>query len=99
MIRRIPWRMLFLGAFLLAATGCEPHRSFLRPKDEDELPPGRPAGSRIDSDASKIIGVGSDDKRPTSFFKTDRTAGGWSSRPRRSRGTSARNDRGRPGPR
>ena len=29
---------MFLGAYFLATAGCEPHHSFLRKKDEDELP-------------------------------------------------------------
>ena len=71
---------LFLGAIYLASTGCEPHGSWLRPKDEDELPPRKKSGvSAVDSDPSKILGVDSDEKQPTSFFKSDRRAGGWSS--------------------
>jgi hypothetical protein len=76
-MRRLRGFGLFLGAICLASTGCETHRSWLRPKDEDELPPRR---TGIDSDTSKILGVDSDDKAtPTSFFKTNRRTGGWSS--------------------
>ncbi len=78
-MRRIQRFGMFLGACLLATTGCEPHHSFLRKQDEDELPARKNGVSRVDSDASKIIGLDSDDKKPTSFFKSDRTAGGWSS--------------------
>ena len=71
---------LLLGAICLASTGCEPHGSWLRPKDEDELPPRSSGMKGVNSDTSKILGVDSDDKTtPTSFFKTDRRTGGWSS--------------------
>ena len=78
-MRRIQRFGMFLGAYFLATAGCEPHHSFLRKKDEDELPARKNGVSRVDSDTSKIIGLDSDDKKPTSFFKSDRTAGGWSS--------------------
>jgi hypothetical protein len=69
---------LFLGA-ILASTGCEPHSSWLRHKDEDELPPRSSGIKAVDSDTSKILGVDSDDKKATPFFKSDRRVGGLSS--------------------
>ena len=77
-MRRLRRFGLFLGAICLASTGCEPHGSWLRPKDEDELPPRKSGVSAVESDTSKILGVDSDDQKPTSFFKNNRRAGGWS---------------------
>ncbi|MGP0065842.1 MAG: hypothetical protein ACLQGP_19845 [Isosphaeraceae bacterium] len=70
---------LFLGAVCLISAGCEPHKSWLRPQDEDELPP-RGSGLKGTSSDGSIIGSNSGDQTtPTSFFKTDRRTGGWSS--------------------
>ncbi len=71
---------LFLGAVVLASTGCE--HSWLRPRDEDELPP-RAKGLKGNSSDDPVIGTNSGDTTtPTSFFKSDRRAGGWSSEAR-----------------
>jgi hypothetical protein len=83
MIRRFPWRKLFLGALCLVAVGCEPHRSWLRHNDDDDKV-AKAAGNPTEDDLSsrKVIGGSSDDTDARSFFKNDRTSGGWSSEAR-----------------
>jgi hypothetical protein len=67
---------LFLGAVVLASTGCQ--HSWLRPKDEDELPP-RGKGLRGPGSDDSVIGSNSGDTTTsTSFFKNDRPVGGLS---------------------
>src|SRR5262245_7798259 len=88
MMRRFICPGLLLSTLVLGSLGCEPHCSFLRPKDHDEQfvadravsDPSRPTA--IESDASKIMSVDSDPKDPKPFFKGDRKSGGWSSEAR-----------------
>jgi hypothetical protein len=78
MIRRFPWGTLFLGLMSLVPAGCEPHRSWLRPKDDDMMT--RAMGD--DSDSGKIIAGSAEDANARSFFKSDRRSGAWSSEAR-----------------
>jgi hypothetical protein len=78
MIRRFPWRKLFLGLLCLVPAGCEPHRSWLRPKDDDMMT----RASEDDSKRGKVIGGNADDADARSFFKSDRRSGAWSSEAR-----------------
>jgi hypothetical protein len=80
MIRRIPWRTLFLGALYLVPMGCEPHHSWLRKNDDDMM--SRAADSKDSSDSPKIIGSSSDDKDASTFFQNNRRSGAWSSEAR-----------------
>lgn len=80
MIRRLPWRKVFLAALCLVPAGCEPLHSWLRNKDDDDakaLASGNPTEDDLKS--RKVIGGSSDDANPQSFFKSDRRSGGWSS--------------------
>jgi hypothetical protein len=81
MIRRFPWRRLSLGLLCFALAGCETHRWWLRPKDDDDMM-ARAAGSKDDSDSGKIIGGSADDKDARSFFQNNRRSGAWSSEAR-----------------
>jgi hypothetical protein len=78
MIRRFPWGTLFLGLMSLVPAGCEPHRSWLRPKDDDMMA----RAAEDDSKPGKIIGGSADDADAQSFFKSDRRSGAWSSEAR-----------------
>ncbi len=40
------------------------------------------AAGKDDSGSSKILGASPDDPTPSTFFKSNRTAGGWSSEAR-----------------
>jgi hypothetical protein len=88
MMRRFIFHGLVLSALAIGAVGCEPHRSFFRPKDEadpvaqkhDQDDPTKP--NAVQSDASKIMSVDSDSKDQKPFFKSDRRSGGWSSEAR-----------------
>ena len=82
MIRRYPWRKLFLGALCFVSVGCEPHRSFLRPRDDDGkmASPGNPTEDDLKS--RKVIGGSADETDTRSFFKNDRRSGAWSSEAR-----------------
>jgi hypothetical protein len=82
MIRRLPWRKLFLGVLCLVPAGCEPHRSWLRPKDDDDMMAR--AGNPIEDDlkSRKVIGGNADDTNASSFFQNNRRSGAWSSEAR-----------------
>ncbi len=82
MIRRIPWLRWVLSALCLVSTGCEPHDSWRRRNEDDDLPRRGSDVKAVDSDTSKILGVDSDEKSTKPFFKSDRTSGGWSSEAR-----------------
>ena len=82
MIRRFPWRRLILGALCFVSLGCEPHHSWLRHNDDDDLSrPGSDAKA-VDTDTSKIQAVDSDGKSSKSFFDNSRPSLGWSSKAR-----------------
>jgi hypothetical protein len=72
MIRRFPWRMLFLGALCLVPAGCEPHNSWLRRDDDDKK------AIAAESGPDKVIGKSSDDQDASNFFANDRPSGGLS---------------------
>jgi hypothetical protein len=82
MIRRFPWRKVFLGLLCLVPAGCEPRHSFLRPKKDGDDMMALAADSEKDSDSGKIIGGSSDDKDASSFFQKNRRSGAWSSEAR-----------------
>ena len=82
MIRRSPWLRLVVGALCLVTMGCEPHRSWLRHNDDEDLTRPATDAKAIDSDTSKILGVDSDGKSSKPFFGGDRTSGGLSSEAR-----------------
>ncbi|HZW31994.1 MAG TPA: hypothetical protein VFF52_14885 [Isosphaeraceae bacterium] len=79
---RFPWRKLILSVFCLVATGCEPHGSWLRPKDDEDRPSRTSDQKAVESDAAKMLSVDSDDKKSEPFFKNTRRSGGWSSEAR-----------------
>jgi hypothetical protein len=79
---RFPWRKLILGACCLVAAGCEPHRSWLRPKDDEDSQVRSSGINAVDSDATKMLGVDSDEKKAEPFFKNNRRSGAWSSEAR-----------------
>jgi hypothetical protein len=80
MIGRIPWRKLVLAALCLVPVGCESLRS-RHQKDDDEMM-SRAAGKDESGPSQKIIGGSPDDPTPSTFFKSNRRAGGWSSEAR-----------------
>jgi len=88
MTRRFICHALVLGTLAIGSSGCEPHQSFLRPKDPDDKhaqngdqdDPTKPKA--VQSDTSKIMSVDSDSKEQKPFFKSDRRSGGWSSEAR-----------------
>jgi len=88
MTRRFIYQGLVLSTLLIGSLGCEPHRSFFRPKDHDDEvaqkrdqdDPTKPKA--VESDTSKIMSVDSDSKNPKPFFSGDRKSGGWSSEAR-----------------
>jgi spore germination protein YaaH len=82
MLCRFPWRKLILGVFCLAATGCEPHRSWLRPQDDEAYQIRSSDKKAMESDASKMLSVDSDEKKSEPFFKNNRRSGAWSSEAR-----------------
>jgi hypothetical protein len=77
MFARIPWRSLIVGALCLAPLGCDHTKSFLRPKDDDDVL----KTNAVDEDEkpTKVLGGNASDADARSFFKNDRRAGGWSS--------------------
>jgi len=83
MIRRFPWRTLFLGALCLVPAGCEPHHSWLRSKDDDDKM-AKVAGNPTEDDlkSRKVIGGDSSDTDTSSFFQNNRRSGAWSSEAR-----------------
>lgn len=81
MIRRIPWRALLLGAVCIVPMGCEPHKSWLRHEDEGDDFMARTAAEGTSS-SKKAIGQSDDDQDASTFFKGNRTSGGWSSEAR-----------------
>ena len=82
MMRRFPWLGLVLGVLCLVPAGCETHRSWLRPKDDEDYQVRSSGIKAVDSDASKILGVDSDEKKSEPFFKNNRRSGAWSSEAR-----------------
>ena len=82
MMDRFPLLKVVLGVLCLVPTGCETHRSWLRPKDDDDIKVRSSDAKAVDSDASKILGVDSDEKKPEPFFKNNRRSGAWSSEAR-----------------
>jgi hypothetical protein len=82
MTRPFPWLGLVLGGLCLLATGCEPHGSWLRHKDDQDSTVRSSATKTGDADTSKMIGADPDEKKSESFFKGDRRSGGWSSEAR-----------------
>jgi hypothetical protein len=74
---RIASRALVLGATCLVLVGCEPGHSWSR-RDKDDEMMSRYA-DKDDSSSSKVIGGNADDVSPATFFKKDRSSGGWSS--------------------
>ena len=88
MTRRFICRGLVLGTLAIGSLGCDTHRSFLRPKDndddvaqkKDQDDPTKPKA--VESDTSKIMSVDSDKDNPKPFFSGDRRSGGWSSEAR-----------------
>ena len=79
---RFPWRRWILGLSCLVAAGCEPHRSWLRPRDDEEAQVRSYDKKAGESDASKMLGEDSDEKKPEPFFKNNRRSGAWSSEAR-----------------
>ena len=82
MMRRLPWLGLVLGAMGLVAMGCEPHRAWLRPKDDEANRVRSSEAEAVRSDASKVLGVDSDQNNREPFFKNNRRSGAWSSEAR-----------------
>jgi hypothetical protein len=82
MIRRLPWLRLVQGALCCALLGCESHRSWLRPKDDDDTKVRSHASKSAGSDGSGIIGADSDETQAEPFFKNNRRFGGLSSEAR-----------------
>lgn len=84
MIRRFPWwRTLLLGALCLVPAGCEPHGSWLRPKDDEDWMAKAAADSpEDDAKPRKVIGGNGEDVEARSFFKNNRRSGAWSSEAR-----------------
>ena len=83
-MRQLIRRGLILGAVVVGSTGCETLHSMVRSNDKDGVStkddtddPAKPTG--VDSDASKVKSVDSDDKDPQPFFKTTRGRSAWSS--------------------
>jgi hypothetical protein len=80
MLCRFPWRKLVLGVLGLVVTGCEPHGSWLRPKDDADSKVRSTGVEGVKSDASKMRSVDSDDDQKSEpFFKNNRRSGAWSS--------------------
>ncbi len=82
MIRQFPWRRLVLGALCLVSMGCEPHRSWLRHNDDDDLSHRGSDVKAVESDSSKIQAVDSEGKNSKPFFNNSRSSLGWSSEAR-----------------
>ena len=68
--------LLTLAAFGLMPAGCEPHSSWLRPKQDDTM------SAVDDSKPGKVIGGSPDDKDASNFFQNNRRSGAWSSEAR-----------------
>jgi hypothetical protein len=81
MIVRSAWRKLLLAALCLVPAACEPHRSWLRPKSDDDMM-SRAADSKDDSGPRKVIGGSPDDADSSTFFRNNRRSGAWSSEAR-----------------
>lgn len=78
MVRRFSWRKLVLAALCLMPAGCQTLHSWIH-KDDDKM---ASSDSKDDSN-SKIIGSSPGDQTSaSSFFKNNRTSGGWSSEAR-----------------
>ena len=79
MVRRISRRELVLAALCLMPAGCQSLHSWIHKDDDDKM---ASSDSKDDSN-SKIIGSSPGDQTSaSSFFKSDRTSGGWSSEAR-----------------
>jgi hypothetical protein len=81
MIVRSAWRKLLLAAMCLVPAACEPHRSWLRPKPDDDWM-SRTAESTDDAKSRKVIGGSPDDADSSGFFRNNRRSGGLSSEAR-----------------
>ncbi len=83
MIRRSPWRKVFLAAICLVPAGCEPLHSWVRHKEDDPAK-AFAAGNPTEDDlkSRKVIGGSGDDSDTSGFFKKNRRSGGWSSEAR-----------------
>jgi hypothetical protein len=70
---------LIVGACCLVQCGCETTKPWHRKKDsaDDEK-----AVKAVESGASQMQSVDSDDKKSEPFFKGNRKSGGWSSEAR-----------------
>ena len=86
MTRRSICRVLCLSAVMAGITGCDTHRSWLRPNDDDRGKSSDPDDitkpGQIRSDTSKIMGVDSDANDPKPFFSNSRRWSGLSSEAR-----------------
>jgi hypothetical protein len=87
MMRRHICRGLVVGTLLTMSTGCDTLHSFVRGKDSEEsaTKDDKDDSSKpkaVESEASKILDVNSDEKKSQPFFKSNRTSGGWSSEAR-----------------
>jgi hypothetical protein len=81
MIVRFPWGKLLLAALCLVPIGCEPHQSWLRPKqDEDAMPD--PSSKKGGLSSKNVIGSSPDDQDASTFFESNRRPGGMSSEAR-----------------
>jgi hypothetical protein len=81
MIVRIPWLKLFLAGLFLVPAGCEPHHSWLRPKQDND-PMADATDSKGGLSSKKVIGSSPDDQDASSFFQNNRRSGGLSSEAR-----------------
>ena len=68
--------LVTLAAFGVMPAGCEPHGSWLRPKQDDSMI------AADDPKSSKVIGGSPDDKDASTFFRKNRRSGAWSSEAR-----------------
>jgi hypothetical protein len=68
--------LLTLAALGLMPAGCEPHRSWARPQQDDMM------SAADDTKPSKVIGSSPDDKDASNFFQSNRRSGAWSSEAR-----------------
>jgi hypothetical protein len=78
-MRRIAWIRLVAGTLLLVSIGCETHRAWTRSQDGEASGARSSDAKAVPSDASKILGVDSDDNSREPFFKNTRRSGALSS--------------------
>jgi hypothetical protein len=86
MMRQLLRRGLVVSTVILGATGCESTHSLLRSKDNDEVSrkaesddPTKPKS--VESSASTLKSVDSDDNDPQPFFKRTRSSSALSGMP------------------